>query len=189
MVDQQRVSTWYCKFPIRENSASRFSKPKGQPQRAAETMDSAEEDGYDTPTSTSASPGHHKRRRIISFCDTPLSQAETPMDMDDLSIENTPTASPGTARALEDLGSFPTFSLDDSDDGYTTPDEDGDKRIRRPVYNQCATTGFAPPEKCFAPWRPRRPLTNHAGHLAQVFGLAGESTTSDVASVHATDYT
>lgn len=61
-------------------------------------MDSEEEDGHDTPTSTSASsPGHHKQRRIIHYCDTPLSQAETPMCMDD-SIENTPTASPGIER-------------------------------------------------------------------------------------------
>ena len=147
----------------------------------------SEDEGYATPTPTfgsdSSTPGNSKRRRILSFCDTPLSQAETPLAMDE-SMETTPIASPATAR-VRDLVSLPAFSLFDSDDGYSTPSEDGDhvQVIRRPAYNQCATTGFAPPEKCFAPWRPRRPPASNssAGVLPGILGLAAELTQSDIA--------
>jgi hypothetical protein len=52
-------------------------------------------------------------------------------------------------------------ALDDSVDRTTqccSPSDDHDtcRPTRRPDYSQCASTGFAPPEKCFAPCRPRR---------------------------------
>ncbi len=113
-----------------------------------------EEDCYATPTTSNS-----KRRRGESYCGTPMSQAETPSSLD----RGTP--------------------LDDCDDGYTTPTEEV-HGLRRAVYSKCATTGFAPPEKCFAPWRPRcRPGDNSIAVLHMVGGA--DSPWSDDASLEA----
>jgi hypothetical protein len=92
-----------------------------------EDQSSSTDSRYDTPSSG-------KRRRSGNVFETPLLEAGTPSPMH----LNTPPA------------------LDVSDDGYETPSEDLLGPVRCVDYSQVATTGFAPPEKCFAPRRQAR---------------------------------
>ena len=92
-----------------------------------EDQSSSTDSRYDTPSSG-------KRRRSGNVLETPLLEARTPSPMH----LNKPPA------------------LDVSDNGYETPSEDLLGPVRCVDYSQVATTGFAPPEKCFAPRRQAR---------------------------------